>query len=135
MSSFSFGVKKAPKKKKKPGAFVQLEESQISENNPDLEKLIEANTEKERLKGEVEYQKSKMKDHNEIHTYTCLVFQSEAQKFEFLSHFPNVLCIDEVFIDGESFAEAIGKKLTPNKIPPIESPLNKKLSDLVKISE
>jgi hypothetical protein len=135
MAGFSF---RAPKPKKKLPQKSPITESQIREDNPDLIKIMESNSPSEdsetaRLKNEVTKQKLRIEDHKQIHTYSCLVFQSEAQKFEFLAHFPNVLCIDEVFIDGETFAEAIGIKLTLNELPSIEAPINKKFSEISKI--
>lgn len=134
MAQFSFGVKKKPVKKGRPQK-PPITESQLTEDNPDITKLIEANNEAEktRLANEVIKQKLRIDDHRQIHTYLCLVFQSETQKFEFLAHFPNVLCVDEVFIDGETFAEAVNKSVTLNELPPIESPLTKKLVNLAKI--
>lgn len=137
MASFSFRTPKKNPKKGKHAPIPNLEEIQISESNPDFQKLAEANAQEDaetiRLRNEVTKQKLKIEDHKQIHTYMCLVFQSEAQKFQFMSYFPGVLCIDEVFVDGETFAEAIGKPVTLNEIPPIESPLNKKLSEIAKI--
>lgn len=135
MAGFSF---RAPKPKKKPPQKPPITESQIREDNPDLIKIMETNSPPEdsetlRLKNEVTKQKLRIEDHKQIHTYVCLVFQSEAQKFEFLAHFPNVLCVDEVFVDGETFAESIGKSVTLNELPSIDAPVNKKLSEISKI--
>lgn len=127
---FSFGSK-AQKRKKVTPQKPLLTEIQVSEDNPDLEKLAAAN--KERLKRDNAKYKAKGADSAELHFYTCLVFQSEKQKLEFIAQFPNVLCVDEVFIDGETFAAEIGHPVTPNQLLPIESKIKKKFAELAKI--
>lgn len=137
--SFSFGspVKKLAKKKSVKKAKKEKEkvplptEEQVREDHPG----VLAMAEKSRLRKENASQKDKIKDLNEIHMYVCLVFQSEAQKFEFLEKFPDVLCVDEVFVDGESFAKQIGVELTENSLPPHESAPNKKFLEMVKKSD
>ena len=138
MAGFSFKpVKKAAKKKAAPAGrkIKNLTEDQIDENQNGLLDLMDPEKDAviEHFRKENKGAKKKQEDKNETYFYVCAVFQSQSQKMEFLGQIPNVLCVDEVFIDGESFAQAVGKPVTPNELPPYESPLHKILSKLVKI--
>lgn len=132
--NFSFNkiTKKKPAKKQPPPK-VELTEEDIMEDNPDLLAAVAVDPEKLRLKRENEITRKKSDDLNETYFYTCIVWQSEEQKLEFLAQIPDVLAVDDVFIDGETFAAAVGKPVTPGIMPPVDLPLNKKLADLAKI--
>lgn len=121
---FSFNT--SPKvKKRKTG----LTEETLLESNPQWAELAESN-DKLRQAQEVKKQKDKMSDHTEIHTYLVITFQSRAQKLEFMEKIPDVHCIDEVFIDGETFAQSVGIEITPNQIPVIKAPVSERFRKL-----
>lgn len=136
MATFSFRPPKRGAKKKAPPEKKILTEDQVSEDNKALTKVIgvkQTNADKERLRRENALSKLKQEDLNQTHFYSVIVFQSWQQKMEFLSQIPQVQAIDDKFIDGETFAAAVGIQITPNELPPIESALNKKFTDLAKI--
>lgn len=121
---FSFNT--TPKvKKRKTG----LTEETLLESNDQWAKLAESN-DKLRQAQEVKKQKDKMSDHTEIHTYLVITFQSRTQKLEFMERIPDVHCIDEVFIDGETFAQSVGIEITPNQIPVIKAPVSERFRKL-----
>ena len=134
MARFSFGVKKAAKKPTGP-KIKNLTENQIDENEKGIADLMDPANDPviQHFRKENLGAKKKQDDKNETYFYVCAIFQSRAQKMEFLAQIPNVLCVDDVFIDGETFAKAVGKPVTLNEAPPLESPLHKILSKLVKI--
>lgn len=125
VKGFKFGSSKPKEKKRKTG----LTEEILSEDNPQWSELMRAN-DLARQRKEVEKQKAKAKDHAEIHTYLAIVFQSREQKLEFMKNFPSVLCVDEVFIDGESFSAAVGFPVTPNELPVTKTPVSARLKKL-----
>ena len=125
VKGFKFGSSKPKVKKRKTG----LTEEALSEDSPQWSELMEAN-DKIRQAQEVKKQKQKMKDHTEIHMYLAIVFQSREQKLEFMKQIPQVHCVDEVFIDGETFAQAVGIPVTPNQIPVIKAPVSTRLMQL-----
>lgn len=140
--SFSFGVKKKIKKaaKKKAAAKKwinpELTEDDVREDNPELTEFLkpkEIDPEKQRFNRENELAKKKQNDQNDAHFYVCVVFQSWDQKVEFLDQIPEVLAVDDIFIDGETFAKAVGKPVTHNQLPPFDTRVSGKLSERAKI--
>lgn len=66
-------------------------------------------------------------DSLEENFYVCLVFQSHAQKKEFLAQMADVPVLYGMYADGQTLATRIGMPVTPNEQRPIHSPLDKKL--------
>jgi hypothetical protein len=107
------GVIDAPKE--------QPEVIDMAEDNPKLKKFIEAR-EKSRARG---------KDKSEVNFWLCLVFQSYAQKTEFLARFAGLETKYGMYVDGEAFAKSIGVQVTPNTQKPVANPIDKELSGMV----
>lgn len=97
----------------------RLRPEDVEEDNPELAKFL-----RQRYKAE-----EKMKDKDEIAFYLVLVFQSEAQKDEFLDNIPGeVGVLYNMYVDGQSLAEAIEIPITPCSQGTIMSPLHKRLT-------
>lgn len=126
MATFSFKTKPAKKKaaKKsspppKPSSENEPEEittpdgltfKDVAIDNPALKEL-----EEKRLK-RIQDQ-SRQDDKVEVQHYVVLVFDSYAQKTEFVGHIPEVESAFEIYYDGKQFAEKFGIKLHDPKIP------------------
>jgi hypothetical protein len=78
-------------------------------------------------------QKSKERgaDSGEINFWLCLVFQSYKQKYEFLNQFKDMPTRYGMYIDGELFAKAVGRPVTPNAQKPFMYKIEKQLSEMV----
>jgi len=70
-------------------------------------------------------------DKMDANFWLCLVFQSWAQKVEFLKKIEGVPTLYGMYVDGQTLAGAVGIEVTPNEQKPHLSPLEKRLSDLV----
>jgi hypothetical protein len=99
----------------------QPAEIDLAEDNPKLQAFIAAR-EKSRDRG---------KDKSEVNFWLCMVFQSHAQKMEFLGKYPELKTVYGMYCDGEAFAEAIGAPVTPNTQKPVANPIDKELSGMV----
>jgi len=93
----------------------------MAEDNTKLKKFIEAR-EKGRERGV---------DKGEVNFWVCLVFQSWEQKQEFLANLGDVPTQYGMYADGEMFAAACGKPVTPNTQKPHNVPIDKTLSGMV----
>ena len=63
--------------------------------------------------------------------FLCVVFQSEAQKIEFLEQLPDLPVFDKIHVDGQKLAEQLGIPILKNTVKPKRNPLNRHLSALV----
>ena len=59
--------------------------------------------------------------------YIAIIFQSWAQKQEFLLQIPDIPVLYGMYADGQVMATRIGMPVTPNTQRPMHSPLDKKL--------
>jgi len=109
------------------GIFITAEEEKmptfddLGEKSPKLQAFIDAR-EKSRDRG---------KDKSEVNFWLCMVFQSHAQKVEFLGKYPELKTVYGMYCDGEAFAESIGAAVTPNTQKPVANPIDKELSGMV----
>ena len=94
--------------------------SDLSEDNQKLAAFI-ARREASKLRG---------KDKGEVNFWLCLVFQSWAQKQEFLARCPDLETRYGMYCDGEAFAAAVGKPVTPNEQKPITPRIDKNLEGM-----
>lgn len=95
---------------------------EASEDNPKLKAFIAAR-EKSRARG---------KDKNEVNFWVCLVFQSFAQKMQFLAAVDDIPTLYGMYVDGERLAKRLGIKVDPNEFKQVTSPLNKRLAEMTK---
>jgi hypothetical protein len=124
--------KKAKKTPEEKPLTTFLNEDDISEANQGIRDLTQVKANLKAIDKKVE---KRMKNNNEVNFYTCLVFQSWAQKMAFLEACGPVLAVDDVFIDGESFAKRFNIPIPHEEFAIIHSHLNKRLAALAKISE
>jgi len=102
-----------------------MTDDDTSEDSPDLAAFIER-----RRKS-----RERAADKQDSSFWLCLVFQSTDQKLEFLERFPDLETRYGMYVDGETFADAVGVSVTPNNQNPVASPLDQALSDRVIPSE
>lgn len=112
-----------PPPRRKPGARKgkqKLRPEDVAEDNPQLAEFL-----RQRRKAE-----ARMNDAADLDFYLCLVFQSEAQKQQFLDNLPEpVDVLYDMYVDGETLAKTVGiEGVTPNTHGPFQSPLNKRLT-------
>jgi ParB-like chromosome segregation protein Spo0J len=91
------------------------------EDNPKLREWIE-----KRKKNQ-----ERGKDANEVNFWLCLVFQSHAQKHQFLEKFPGLETVYGMYVDGEAFSDAVGKPVDKNTQKPLQCHLDKSLTGMV----
>lgn len=73
-------------------------------------------------------------DKAETNFWVCLVFQSWEQKQEFLFAIKDIPVLYGMYADGQTLAQRLGIRVTPNAQREITSPLDKKLMALVEPS-
>ena len=99
----------------------------VSIKHPGLRKLLERRGEEATERRGT----NKHLDKDEAEFWLCLVFQSNAQLQEFMQHIPEVPILYNAYVDGESFAEVIGKPVSPVTTPLIRAkahPIGKQLA-------
>lgn len=88
-----------------------------AESNPKLQEFIAARA----------HSRKRGLDKNETNFWLCLVFQSWAQKHEFLKQIEDVYTLYGMYVDGQTLAERVGIPVTPNREKPFLSKLDKAL--------
>lgn len=94
---------------------------------------IDPTEQSDKLKGFIERReksRARANDAHELHYWCCLVFQSWAQKKEFIDQL-KCPTLYGLYIHGERFAEEVGRPVTPNAQAVIRTSLDAKLAALV----
>lgn len=117
-----FSIQKKSKKKTVKSA---LKKEDLSEDEKKLKAFIA-----EREKGS-----RRMEDRYETNFWVCLVFNSWDQKQEFLRQVPVKSLFNGMYVDGESFAEQVGKPVKKNAQKGYKTVVQKRLANMVIPSE
>lgn len=140
MGSFSFGSKKKSTKKTKsknkpvevPDGVIATPDGltleDVSIHHPILNDLEEKR--KKRIKDQ-----SRQDDKTEVNHHLVLVFDSFAQKQEFVDQIRDVDVIYDMYYNGEEFAAKFGIKLEPTGLPSHRENAMKPWESLVKEDE
>lgn len=109
------------------GIFITADEEKLptfedlGEKNPKIEAFIKAR----------EIARERGTDRGEVNFWLCMVFQSWEQKHEFLKQCEGIETRYGMYVDGEGFANAVGKPVKPNTVKPIRRMVDKELSGMV----
>lgn len=105
----------------------------IDKDSEDAEEILEEQSEK--LKAFIAFRKRAQlrgQDKAEQNFYVAVVFQSWAQKQEFLKNLPTPTpTLYGMYVDGQTLAQTLNIPITPNALPPMHSHLDKKLAAMV----
>jgi len=110
---------------------LEIEKADDELNRPKHEDMAEDNTKLKKFIEAREKGRERGVDKGEVNFWVCLVFQSWEQKQEFLANLGDVPTQYGMYADGEMFAAACGKPVTPNTQKPHNVPIDKTLSGMV----
>jgi len=114
-----------------PATKLEIEKADDELNRPKHEDMAEDNTKLKKFIEAREKGRERGVDKGEVNFWVCLVFQSWEQKQEFLANLGDVPTQYGMYADGEMFAAACGKPVTPNTQKPHNVPIDKTLSGMV----
>jgi hypothetical protein len=108
-------------KTKGKGRKERLKPEDVAEDKPELAAFLTKRREIE----------AQSKDRDDVNFWVCLVFQSQAQRDEFMGQLPDtVRVLFHQYVDGEALAEAVGIPVSPCRFGVVKSPLHQTLANM-----
>lgn len=123
-----FSIPPPPSKHRSSQRERQPPAAEVEEDNAKVKALAEFREVQAKMQARAE-------DMDDMRFWVCLVFQSEQQKLEFLDQLNGcgIMCIDDTYLDGEAFAQAVDKPVTTiaNESKPFKTVVHRKFAELV----